>query len=313
MVSLNAKCFKYGAPPEHSMHFPGIPTSSFTAVAAGTAYRAQILKENNFRSNGEAQLRNLPGKNGAGALQSRVGDTLPGRQGINEVYSDIGWVQQPSTLRWIPPNFDSPPRELNIGCNENDRASSRDNDATPLVLLPALENQMTPVRNQSDFKDAREKTAPLLDDVSGSRRLSLGKPQRSCSVSEFGGSTTPFSYRASGRSPFDCRSVGSAYQESNRSTSGICSECKFRGTADSFQVHRSRLSLGKRVNSSPQINLSGRASSDVIPRTAVYSPLDARELKRGIEAHAKLRSGRQDYCKCTPSNASRVKTLYYDA
>merc|ERR1719215_567609 len=109
MVSLSAKSFKYAAPPEHATHFPGVPVRAFTASAAATVYKANILKEKDMRAAANAHLEKLPEHRRERSWIEKISDTLPGLASINELCADLGYTFDHSTGRRIPPVWQAPP------------------------------------------------------------------------------------------------------------------------------------------------------------------------------------------------------------
>lgn len=173
MVSLAVPSFKYGPPPSHAMHYPGIPEGRFTAIGATSCYRSAILSENNARCNGEAQAARLPGERPPPSLVDRIGDTLPGLASINEVYSDIGWTSDPSG-RKVPP-------KLEAVCHQS-ACSLEDGPRKQTPLHRSMSSfrdwpaRQTPLhRSFSSFKDAQVVQTPLCRSVSSFKDVSAGE------------------------------------------------------------------------------------------------------------------------------------------
>lgn len=102
-----AKTFKYGPPPDPNKprpHYPGLPSATFTASSATTAYRTMIQKENDARATFQKQMYGLPPVCSSSTLADRVGGTLPGLMSINKVYTMIGWTNDPTTGRRLAPD-----------------------------------------------------------------------------------------------------------------------------------------------------------------------------------------------------------------
>mmetsp|Transcript_90289 Transcript_90289/g.160857 ORF Transcript_90289/g.160857 Transcript_90289/m.160857 type:complete len:268 (+) Transcript_90289:47-850(+) len=106
---------KFGKPPDPSVvqpHFPGISARRFDPASATVLYRANIVKENNARSDSisaELARRDFSAKL---RMADTFGDSLPGLANISAVYADRGWQKDLNSGRWQrAPGNQGPPAQ----------------------------------------------------------------------------------------------------------------------------------------------------------------------------------------------------------